>query len=58
MEQLKMCCSAHIVVLLTSMLLGCGNKGPLVRPVPLEQQAPTAEAAEPDTEIEQKEPKK
>ena len=56
MKQLKTCSSAHFAVLLTILLVGCGNKGPLVRPVPVPESAPALEQT--DAEIEQKEPKK
>jgi predicted small lipoprotein YifL len=56
MKQMKTCSSAHFVILLTILLAGCGNKGPLVRPVATQELAPAVETA--DAETEQKELKK
>lgn len=56
MKQMKTCSSAHLVIILTTLLAGCGNKGLLVRPVPAQEPAPAVETA--DAETEQKETKK
>lgn len=56
MKQMKTCSSAHLVIILTILLAGCGNKGPLERPASAQEPVPAEETA--DAETEQKEPKK
>lgn len=55
MKQPKMCRGSHFVILLTIMLSGCGNKGPLVQADTVINPVTPPSAATPTDETEQKE---
>jgi len=55
MKQLKMCRSAHFVILLTIGLGACGNKGPLIPPEPDAAIIKHPITAIPEAQIEEKE---